>query len=167
MLLVLMWFLVGSRSMGLADSGKQSQSAGVDPWIGNYCISFFTKTRTAKTVGKDHVSVALKVQHWDWNQVRNASGAYDDRASGQSKEKWATVLCTKYGWAKDHHLAVGVPVFYNDFDIPGKMNDRSGLGNIFIFEKWNCIKETNTRPGVAVDFWYYMRTGDKDINERV
>jgi len=145
-----------------ADAEKQAQTNEVDPWIGKYPMSFFTKTRSANTVGKDHLSVALKVQHWDWDQVRNANGGYDDRTSGQSKEKLGTVLCTKYGWAKDHHLAVGVPVFFNDFDIPGKTNDHSGLGNVFLFEKWKCIKETNTMPGVALDFWYYLRTGDTD-----
>ena len=45
-----------------------------DPWIGQYCMSIFTKTRSSKTVGKDHLSVALKVQHFDWDQVKRTGG---------------------------------------------------------------------------------------------
>ena len=71
------------------------------------------------------------------------------------------VLCSKYGWAKDHHIAVGIPYWMNDFDIPGKENDSQGIANIFVFEKWHVIKETNTIPGVAVDFWYYFPSGEK------
>jgi len=50
----------------------------------------------------------------------------------------------------------------NDFDIPGRENDSRGIANIFLFEKWNIIKETNRIPGVAVDFWYYFPSGDSD-----
>jgi hypothetical protein len=50
----------------------------------------------------------------------------------------------------------------NDFDIPGKENNSHGITNIFLFEKWNIIKETNTVPAVAVDFWYYFPSGDSD-----
>jgi hypothetical protein len=48
----------------------------------------------------------------------------------------------------------------NDFDLNGSTNDSHGLGNIFVFEKWNFIKETNSLPGVAVDFWYFFPTGN-------
>jgi len=143
-----------------------NKAAGADetethPWVGKYCMSLFTKTRTAKTVGKGHISTSLKVQHFDWNLVRGADNDYHGRGEGQSKRKLATTLCTKYGWAEDHHIVVGVPFFFNDFDLPGSSgNDSRGLGNVFIFEKWNIIKETNDRPGVAVDFWTYLPTGD-------
>lgn len=138
----------------------ESEADTIDPWVGKYPMSFFTKTRTAKTVGEGKLSVALKVQQFDWDQVRQAGGSYADRTAGQSKERLCSTLCVKYGWAKDHHIAVGIPYWINDFDIPGKTNDSAGLANAFIFEKWNCIKETNTTPAVAVDLWYYFPTGD-------
>ena len=146
-----------------AETGKESsgkQENGVHPWCGQYCMSFFTKTRSAKTVGKDHLSVAMKYQYYDWDQVRGADKDYHNRASGQQKERSIFVFCAKYGWAKDHHIALGIPYWMNDFDIPGKENDSHGVANIFLFEKWNIIKETNDLPGVAVDFWYYFPSGE-------
>ena len=148
-----------------SETGKKSSSEqenGVNPWCGQYPMSFFTMTRSAKTVGKDHLSVSLKYQYYDWTQVRGADNNYHDRASGQQKQRSVFVLCSKYGWAKDHHIALGIPYWMNDFDIPGKENDSQGIANIFLFEKWNLIKETNDIPGVAVDFWYYFPSGDTD-----
>ncbi len=148
--------IVQSPKTMAADDEKKN------PWVGNYCMSFFTKTRTAKVVGKNHLSVALKAQYFDWDQARGADGDYHRRAQGQSKQNWTTVLCTKYGWAENHHIVVGVPYLFNDFDLGASSNDSRGFSNIFIFEKWNLIKETNKRPGVAVDFWYYTSSGDSE-----
>lgn len=148
-----------------AEANQKSPSEGkpeVYSWCGQYCMSFFTKTRSARTVGKGHVCVSLKVQHFDWTMVRGSDDKYHGRPSGQQKQRFVTVLCTKYGWAEDHHIAIGVPFWFNDFDIPGKTNDSEGLANAFIFEKWNIIKETNNFPGIAVDFWYYFPTGDTE-----
>jgi hypothetical protein len=142
-------------------TGSEQGDSELYPWIGKYCMSFFTKARSAKTVGKDHVSVALKVQHFDWNLVRGSDDKYHGRPSGQSKRQLNMVLCTKYGWAENHHLAIGVPYLFNDFNL-GTPNDSHGVSNVYIFEKWNIIKETNNIPGVAVDFWYYLPNGDTD-----
>jgi len=131
-------------------------------WLGKYPMSFFTKTRSAKTVGKGHLSISLKIQHFDWDMVRGSDDEYHSRVSADTKRKLTTVLCTKYGWAEDHHLALGIPYFFNDFDIGGKTNKSEGLGNIFLFEKWNFIRETRNFPAVAADFWYYLPTGDSD-----
>ena len=148
-----------------SSESKQKSSGEVNselyPWIGQYCMSFFTKARSAKTVGKGHVSVSLKVQHFDWNQVRGADDKYHGRPSGQSKRQLSMVLCTKYGWAEDHHLAIGVPYLFNDYNLTNP-NDSQGISNVFIFEKWNIIKETNNFPGIAFDFWYYLPNGDTD-----
>ena len=134
----------------------------LDPWVGKYPMSFFTRTRSANTVGKGHISFSLKLQHFDWDLVRKADGNYHGRPSGQEKERVAATLCTKYGWAEDHHIAVGIPYWFNDFDIPGKENDSEGFANLFIFEKWKVIKETNIIPAVAFDLWYYFPTGNCD-----
>ncbi len=149
------------RGSEIQASSPDKIKAEKDPWIGKYCMSFFTKTRSAKTVGKDHVSVSLKVQHFDWDQVKRTGGGYHSRTSGQEKQRWTATLCTKYGWAENHHIAIGVPFWFNDFDTSSP-NDSKGLANAFVFEKWNCIKETNNLPGVAVDFWYYFPTGEAD-----
>jgi len=141
-------------------SGEEEN--GLYPWCGKYPMSFFTKTRSSKAVGKGHLSVAMKYQYFDWDQVRGADNDYHNRASGQSKERSIFVLCSKYGWAENHHLALGIPYWMNDFDIPGRENDSQGIGNIFLFEKWELLKETNSFPGVAVDFWYYFPSGDAD-----
>jgi hypothetical protein len=151
---------VGSVAQGQSDSAGQSNA--LDPWIGKYPMSFLTKTRTANTVGKGHLSAALKVQYFDWEQVRAADGSYQDRAAGQEKQRLISTLCLKYGWAKNHHIAVGIPYWSNDFNIPGKENHHGGLANVYVFEKWRAISETNTRPAVAFDIWYYFPNGDSD-----
>jgi len=151
--------ILNSSCVTAADQNEESNETY--PWIGKYCMSIFTKTRTAKMVGKDHISVALKVQHFDWDEVRGSDGDYHNRTSGQEKQRLAATLCTKYGWAKDHHIAIGVPVWFNDFDT-STANASQGLANVYVFEKWNCIKETNNIPAVAVDFWYYLPTGEAD-----
>jgi len=137
-------------------------AGGAPSWLGKYPMSFFTKTRSAKTVGKDRLSVALKIQYWNWDLKCDAAGNYHSLPSGDSKRKTSFVFCTKYGWAENHHIAVGVPVLFNDFDTGTITNNSRGLGNIFIFEKWNLIRETERFPAVAVDFWYYLPTGDGD-----
>ena len=155
-------FALIAEGAGTNQGNSAGQENGLYPWCGQYCMSFFTKTRSAKTVGKDHLSVSLKYQYYDWTQVRGADNDYHDRTSGQQKQRSVFVLCSKYGWAEDHHIALGIPYWMNDFDIPGKENDSQGIANIFLFEKWNLIKETNTVPAVAVDFWYYFPSGDSD-----
>ncbi len=133
-----------------------------EPWIGKYPMSFFTKTRSAKTVGMGHLSVALKIQHFDWDRKEGSDENYHSLPSCDSKKKLSTIFCAKYGWADNHHIVVGIPMYFNDFDTGGTVNKSEGIGNIFLFEKWNLIKETNIRPAVAVDFWYYLPTGDAD-----
>jgi hypothetical protein len=144
----------------------QESSAGQEkelyPWCGQYCMSFFTRTRSAKTVGKGNLSMSLKYQYLDWTLVRGDDKDYHGRRPGQQKQRSVFVLCTKYGWAKDHHIALGIPYWLNDFDIPGKENDCDGLANIYVFEKWNFIRETNDLPAIAVDFWYCFPSGDSE-----
>ena len=130
-------------------------------WLGKYPMSFFTKTRTAKTVGKDRLTVALKIQYFDWHQ-KYVNEDYDSMPPSHSKNKTKMVICTKYGWARDHHIAIGIPIHFNDFDTGASSNHSRGLCNVFIFDKWNLVKETKNIPAVAVDFWYYFPTGDSD-----
>ncbi len=140
----------------------QEQSQELNPWVGKYPMSFFTKMRSANVVGRDHLSVSMKTQFFDWDEVKGADDDYHDRAFGQSKRRIINTLCFKYGWAKNHHIAIGIPYWFNDFDIPGKENDYDGFANVFVFEKWKVLAETNTLPAVAVDVWYYFPTGDSD-----
>ena len=58
-----------------------------DPWIGNYCMSVFTKTRTAKTVGKDRLSLAVKFMANDFDESLDSSGCYHDFQNGDHKER--------------------------------------------------------------------------------
>ena len=157
---VLLTFTIMLNIATSSYANSSTQQNQLNPWVGSYCMSFFTKTRSAKVVGKDHVSISLKYQHFNWTKVRGTDNHYHDRASGQYKEREVFVFCTKYGWAEDHHIAIGIPYWLNDFDKPNSNNDSRGLANIYIFEKWNIIKETNNFPGVAIDFWYYFTTGE-------
>jgi hypothetical protein len=161
--MVLLTFLHMAAAQAASGAGSEKGAsndavAGIYPWCGKYCMSFFTKTRSANTVGKGHLSVSLKAQHFDWDQVR-LDGGYQSRPLGQSKQRYQNTLTFKYGWAENHHIAVGIPHWVNDWDIPGSDNHEAGLANVFIFEKWKCIQETNCLPAVAVDLWYYLPTG--------
>lgn len=138
------------------------QKGQLDPWVGKYCMSFFTKTRSVKTVGKDRFSIALKWLAFDADDVRQPDMSYDDLPGGDSYRRDTLTTCMKYGWAEDHHIAVGIPYAINNYDRPTMTNHSRGLGNMFIFEKWNFLRETNDFPGMSVDIWYYFPTGDAE-----
>ncbi len=146
-------------SAELNEEPGESIAATTDPWIGKYCISLFTKTRTAKTVGKGHLSVAMKLQYFDYDDKRDSSGRYHDLGDDHNR-KTKGVLTMKYGWAENHHLGLCVPYIWNDIDVSGTVNTSEGFGNIALFEKWNCVKESKYIPGIAVDLWYYFPTGN-------
>ncbi|MBN2377742.1 MAG: hypothetical protein JXD22_15200 [Sedimentisphaerales bacterium] len=131
-----------------------------DPWIGKYCMSIFTKTRTAKTVGKDRLALAIKFLANDFDEAMDSSGCYRDFKNGDHKQVYTATTIAKYGWAKNHHLALGVPYIWNNSKIKGDTFNNNGIGNIFVFEKWNFVQETNTTPAVAVDVWHYFPTGN-------
>ena len=132
-----------------------------DPCYNKYCMSVFTKTRTSKTVGKGRLSVALKYQFMDYDDKKGSDDRYHDLAS-DNYSKHKAVLTLKYGWADNHHLGICAPYMWNDFDVSGKRNDSQDFGNIALFEKWNLIKESRYIPGVAVDAWFYLPTGNTD-----
>ncbi len=125
-------------------------------------VSFVLKTRTARTVGKGHLSLSLLGQPIDYDEVKGADGTYRDLAPGDRYERWRSVFVVKYGWAKYHHLALGIPYFWNDINLTGQVTDNDGLGNVFLFEKWNCIQESQYVPAVSLDAWYLSPTGDTD-----
>jgi hypothetical protein len=155
-------FTTVAQSMEPNQISPKDKKEEIYPWIGDYPESFFIKARSTKTMGKDHLSVSLNVQHFDWDEVKRADGEYHDRTSGQQKQRLTATICTKYGWAQNHDIAIGIPYWFNDFDIPQKTNDYEGLTNIFIFEQWNFIKETENFPSASVTLWYYFPTGDAD-----
>lgn len=135
----------------------------LDPWCGKYCISFFTKTRTAKVVPEGKWLLSLKFQDYSADQKwdKNTRGSHHRLKDGW-KDIQKYVFCAKYGWAKDHQIAVGVPFLDNNFNYGSVRNKSFGLGNVFIFEKWQFMKETNDLPAMSVDLWYYLPTGDPD-----
>lgn len=153
-----------ARAQGVGQDQKSSGEGKEEfyPWIGKYPDTIFPRARTSNVVEKGRVTVGLNIQHFDWDLVRGADGDYHKRPSTDTKRKLTTVLCTKYGWAEGHHVALGIPYLFNDFDVKGKTNDSDGLGNIYVFEKWNALKETNMIPGVALDAWVYFPTGDEN-----
>jgi len=126
------------------------------------CIGFLTKTRSAKMVGKGRVCFSLMSQHMDYEEVMGGDGYYHRLAEGDENRKLKAVLVAKYGWAKHHHAALGVPYLRNHTDVAGTVARNDGLGNVFVFEKWNCIKESRYMPAVSVDAWYYLPTGNAD-----
>ena len=140
----------------------QTETDELNPWIGNYCMSIFTKTRTAKILPKGKWSVALKYQDINYDQVwsKSTRGAHHSIPSGQWKDINKLTLCTKFGWAEDQMLALGIPYLHNNFNYGSVRNKSEGIGNIYVFNKWNFMKETNTLPGISVDFWYYFPSGD-------
>ena len=155
-----MLLIMYSAAWVWADEPASETKPDKDPWIGKYCMSIFTKTRSAKTVGKDRLSLATKFLANDFDESMDSSGCYHDLQNGDHKEVYSTTTIAKFGWAKNHHLALGVPFICNNSKIKGNTFNNCGLGNIFVFEKWNLIQETNTMPSVALDVWHYFPTGN-------
>ena len=156
------WFSLCAQE---AESGKEA-SAPSQPQereLRYPCpMSLITKTRTAKTVGKGHFSVSLKTQYIDYDESMGKDGRYHALSVGDKNRKLITLLTTKYGWAKHHHVAVGIPYLWNDFDVAGKVTENDGFGNVFLFEKWNCIREGKYIPAVSVDGRCLFPTGNTD-----
>jgi len=125
-------------------------------------MSFVSRTRTAKTVGKGRLSVSLKVQHLDCDERRNQQDEYHELRGDEKFERVTNTLSVKFGWARRHHLGVKASHFWNDIDVGGVDVSNTGVGNVAVFEKWNCIGETVFTPAVAVDAWYVFGTGKTD-----
>lgn len=47
-------------------------------------------------------------------------------------------------------IALGVSFVWNNNDHRDQF-DTNGFSNVFIFEKWDLLRETRSRPGVAAD----------------
>jgi hypothetical protein len=139
--------------------GQDAQPQEADPWTGKYPMSFFTKTRTANTVGKGRLSVAVKLQSVNCDEMLQG-GCHEDLSDTDKFDQFKSVLTMKYGWARNHHIALGIPYIWTDFESSTKDIDSDGVGNIFVFEKWKFIEEARTRPAVAFDVWYYFDSGD-------
>ena len=144
-------------------SGSSARSAEVSkderPWVGGYPVSMFRRLRTARTVSPRHLLLSLKTEWTDAERVRGDAG-YRPLQSGESFQRWLTVLTAKYGLTRNHQLAVGIPYMGIDMASPSARIDSDGLGDVFAFAKWRCVDETRSLPAIALDAWYYVGTGN-------
>ncbi len=125
-------------------------------------MSIFNTTRTAKTVGKNHLSIALKTRWLDYDQKRKSDREYHNLPRDHHFRNLTNVVCAKYGWHEDHHLGLGVPYIRTDLKTGKRDSENNGFGNVFLFEKWNVLPETNMLPGVSLDTWFFFPSGDSD-----
>lgn len=138
----------------------QEKPAPPSRW-GKHPMSLLRRCRTAKTVGKGHVSIAAKIEYVDCDEIWREDG-YQDIVSPHKFEHTKLVPVAKIGYAKNAHVAIGVPYIRTDLTSGKKDISDEHLGNIFVFHKWNCMPETANRPGIALDVWYYFDTGEPD-----
>ena len=138
-----------------------SQDSNKDPWTGKYPMSFFRRARSANTVGKDKLSIGLKYISYGADDIF-VDGGYCDLPEESKFDKFMTVTTLKYGWAENHHIALGIPYTWVDFENSKKEIDSNGFANIFVFEKWKFLQETKICPAMAFDVWYFFPTGDTD-----
>lgn len=140
-------------------AGRDAGAAGEEAWLNKYPMSFFTKTRTAKTVGKDRLGLSLKWQSVECDEVFT-EGCYSGIPDTARNDVFKTVLTAKYGWAENQHLVFGIPYMWVDFESATKTVNSDGLGNLFAFNKWNFLRETRAIPAMSFDVWYYFDNGD-------
>ncbi|MBN1908109.1 MAG: hypothetical protein JW818_00085 [Pirellulales bacterium] len=129
------------------------------PWLNSYPMSFFTKTRSAKLVGKGHLSLCMKFQTFDYD-ARRVGGAYQPFGPDESYRWFQNTFVAKYGWAENHHLVLGVPYVWTGYHLGANHMETNQLGNVFLFDKWALIKETPYVPAVSFDTWIFFPTGD-------
>jgi len=141
-------------------ASAQAAEPHTDPWTGKYPMSFFNRMRTANTVGHNKLSIAVKLLSAEADEIYS-NGTYCDLPDGSRNDVLKTVTTFKYGWARDHHLAVGIPYLWVDSEGSSSVVESDGLANIFVFEKWRCLSESRQRPAMAFDIWYYLPTGDQ------
>lgn len=58
-------------------------------------------------------------------------------------------LLLRFGWARNHHIAVSVPLVFNDSHGAGKSIHNNGLASVFVFEKWPLVKKIECLPAAA------------------
>ena len=146
-----------------SQAGQEAAGAQADDMnlcYGKYPVSMFLTVRTAKTVPERRLLVCLKSVFSEADEKADAAGDYDS-ITGEN-EKLVNTLTGKYGWAENHHLAIGIPYIWNNLSVGAADVDTNGLGNIYVFEKWNFIRETASIPAVAADVWYFFPNGDTD-----
>lgn len=162
-------FIVMTAVFSVCAAAEEQQTAPsgqadeLNPWVGKYCISFLRKARSTNVVPEGKLQLSLKYELFEADRKETSQGHYGHLPANDWKDYQSTVFCAKYGWFKDHQIAVGVPFYCNDFNLNGstRVTD-SAFSNIFVFEKWHFLKETNTTPAMSADFWVYFPTGDID-----
>lgn len=142
-----------------AQTGGPPVTEKAEPRCGPYCMSFFVRARSAKVVGKGHLSLAIKTQFIDYQEKR-IDGEYESLRGADEYRVIKGVFTAKYGLTESLHLALGMPYIWNDFRAGNQVLDNNGTANAFTFLKWNAITESEARPAVSFDLWYYAPTGE-------
>lgn len=145
----------------LVQFSAAGQETEIPPWVGKYPMSMFTRTRTARTVGKGKLSLAVKLQSVNCDEILQ-NDCYEDLSDTDRFEQLKSVLTAKYGWMENSHVALGIPYLWTDFESPTTDIDSNGIANVFIFNKWRVLRETEVLPAVAFDVWYYFDSGDSE-----
>ncbi|MBN1589551.1 MAG: hypothetical protein JW888_08560 [Pirellulales bacterium] len=131
------------------------------PWLGSYPMSFFTKTRSTRLVGKGHLSLCMKFQTADYDE-RLDSGVYRGFDPDESHRQLCNTFVAKYGWAENHHVVLGVPYYWTGYHMGGRHMETNHVGNVFLFDKWALVKETPWCPAVSFDTWVFFPSGSTD-----
>jgi len=161
---LLVWLgLVASAGCGplgpLGQGGPASPGRpDARPWLGKYPLGLIGKARSPRIAEQGHACVNLKTQFIDYDEKETSNGRYS--SFNGTYEKVRSTVCVKYGWFKGHQIGVGLPYSWVDFDVGPQDIDKSGVENVFIFEKWLAFTETRMRPAIALDLWYYFDTGE-------
>ena len=153
--------LCSAMLLSSAAMAEEKTEEKKSPWIGKYPMSFITKTRTANTVGEGRLSLAMKFQTMNCDEMM-VGDDYNDMDGINEYDQLKTVFTAKWGWAENHHLALGIPYIWSDFHNSKTSLDHEDFGNVFIFEKWKFIEETELCPAVSADIWYYFGSGDSE-----
>lgn len=86
-----------------------SLAVNSDTAHGKYPLSMFSRTFTARTIGHKNFCLSLKTREYKADEILDQYGNYCCIDPDTKFERISSVLTAKYGWAKDHHLALGIP----------------------------------------------------------
>ncbi|NOY80219.1 MAG: hypothetical protein GXP31_04350 [Kiritimatiellaeota bacterium] len=145
-------------------SCPQKPSKSTEAECGKYPASLVIKTRTACTYPAGLHVFTLVGAYSDFTARRAADGSMYGLPDGMRNRRTSALLWGEYGITDRLQCGIALPYVFREYRDPrsGAHARPDGLGDMWAYTKFRALVETPSRPGVALDAWVKLPTGDED-----